>query len=251
MPICRRSSVLVSDVYRRGGLKWVPFLLAGPSYALPDWYYKSPEAQGYVCLEQFLSYVQPLRDRFDFDYLSDQQIADGGLGRHRALVLLWGNVSEAATWRAVAEWVKQGGLLLRPGDLGPLRTVEGAAWPEAALAATADAGKGRIAASPHGGHTAACREFLARRLAAAPELDALTRQMVALDSQEDNVFVTACDQELLWLNFTERAITKTIPGQPLPLTLPPWTIVAQPVTQPPGDHASSPKPSKETRDRTQ
>jgi len=31
--------------------KWVPFLICGSPYSLPDWYYKKPGAQGYVCLE--------------------------------------------------------------------------------------------------------------------------------------------------------------------------------------------------------
>lgn len=177
---------------------------------------------------KFLPYVQPLRDRFDFDYLSDQQIADGGLAQHRALLLLWGNVAEASTWQAMAAWVKQGGLLLRPGDLGTLQTVEGANWPNVALAA-AHSGKGRIVASDQAGNTAAFREFLSRQLLAAPELDSLTRQMIALDGQEDNVFVTACDNELLWLNSTPQTVSKTVPGQAAPLTLPPMTIVDQPL----------------------
>lgn len=39
------------DVYRHAGVKWVPFLIIGPAYSLPDWYYKQPGSQGYVCLE--------------------------------------------------------------------------------------------------------------------------------------------------------------------------------------------------------
>lgn len=177
---------------------------------------------------KFLPYVQPLRDRFDFDYLSDQQIDDGGLCSHRALVLLWGSVAEAATWRTIADWVKQGGLLLRPGDLGTLRTVEGDPWPDAALSAQADPGKGQIRASAHAGNSAGYRDLLAQTLAAAPQLDAPTRQMIALDGQEDHVFVNACENELLWLNLTAKAVTKTVPGQSTPLNLPPITIVAQP-----------------------
>jgi hypothetical protein len=178
---------------------------------------------------KFIPYVEPLRDRFDFDFLSDQQIADGGLKAHRALVLLWGNVAEGSSWRTIAEWVKQGGLLLRPGDLGPLRTVEGDAWPDAALAASADAGRGRIMISEHGGKSAAYREFVTRSLASAPQLDALTHQMVEFDGREDHVFVTACPGQLLWLNYTRQSVAKAIAGRSEPLVLPPTTIVAQPM----------------------
>jgi hypothetical protein len=181
---------------------------------------------------QFLGYVQPLRDRFDFDFLSDQQIVDGGLRTHRALVLLWGNVAEDPCWRAIADWVRQGGILLRPGDLGPLHTVEGDRWPDAALAAGAEAGRGRILGTPQAGNSAAYRDFLSYSLAAAAQLGPLTRQMIALDGQEDQVFVTACARELLWLNYTQQPVTKTVPGNAKPLVLPPLAIVSQPITCP-------------------
>jgi len=181
---------------------------------------------------KFLPYVERLRDRFDFDYLSDQQIEDGGLRSHRALILAWGNVAEASCWRTIADWVRRGGLVLRPGDMGPLRTVEGDPWPEAALSANADSGQGRSAVSDQPGNSVAYRDFLTKTLAAAPQLDALTRRMVSLDGQEDNVFVTACENEFLWLNFTSQPVTKRLPSQSQPLALPLMTIVAQSVGTP-------------------
>ncbi len=39
------------DTYRRFGIKWVPFVIAGPAYTLPDWYFHKSGSQGYVCLE--------------------------------------------------------------------------------------------------------------------------------------------------------------------------------------------------------
>lgn len=39
------------EVYQQAGVKWVPFLIIGSAYSLPDWYYKQPGSQGYVCLE--------------------------------------------------------------------------------------------------------------------------------------------------------------------------------------------------------
>lgn len=39
------------EAYRQAGVKWVPFLIIGSAYSLPDWYYKQPGSQGYVCLE--------------------------------------------------------------------------------------------------------------------------------------------------------------------------------------------------------
>jgi hypothetical protein len=39
------------EVYKKYDIKWVPFLIIGSPYSLPDWYYKKPGSQGYVCLE--------------------------------------------------------------------------------------------------------------------------------------------------------------------------------------------------------
>ena len=116
--------------------------------------------------QHFLGYVEPLRDDFDFDYLSDRQIADGGFAHFKALILLQGNVAEAATWQAMRDWVKQGGWLLRPGDLGKLHTVDGDPWPEAAFSGQGSgAGRGRVFASLSPGKSPQYREFLTHALA--------------------------------------------------------------------------------------
>jgi len=41
----------IVELYRKYGMKWVPFIIIGPAYSLPDWYYKSNERVDYVCLE--------------------------------------------------------------------------------------------------------------------------------------------------------------------------------------------------------
>ncbi len=38
-------------VLRKAGLKWVPFLVAGPAYATPLWFQNGPESRVYRCLE--------------------------------------------------------------------------------------------------------------------------------------------------------------------------------------------------------
>lgn len=38
-------------IIKEAGLKWLPFLIAGPAYSLPDWYRNSREFEGMVCLE--------------------------------------------------------------------------------------------------------------------------------------------------------------------------------------------------------
>ena len=52
------------DILKRHGLKWVPFLIAGPAYSLPDWFRGSAEHRGAVCLEHGLSSkIQSIFDR--------------------------------------------------------------------------------------------------------------------------------------------------------------------------------------------
>ena len=45
-----RSDALL-DVGMQKGIRWVPFLIAGPAYSLPDWYYRGNDRHGYVCIE--------------------------------------------------------------------------------------------------------------------------------------------------------------------------------------------------------
>lgn len=48
---------------RRAGLKWMPFLIAGPAYSLPDWYRDSSNFEGLYCLEHNIeSKVQSIWD---------------------------------------------------------------------------------------------------------------------------------------------------------------------------------------------
>lgn len=60
-------------VLREAGLKWVPFLIAGPAYATPLWFQNSPESVVYRCLEHgeaskvqtlFNPALRPQVDRF-------------------------------------------------------------------------------------------------------------------------------------------------------------------------------------------
>lgn len=52
------------EVLHRHGLKWVPFLIAGPAYSLPDWFRGSANHRGAVCLEhRLVSKIQSVFDR--------------------------------------------------------------------------------------------------------------------------------------------------------------------------------------------
>jgi len=62
------------EILKRHGLKWVPFLIAGPAYSLPDWFRESEEMRGAVCLEHRLpGKIQSIFDR-SFDRHIDRFI---------------------------------------------------------------------------------------------------------------------------------------------------------------------------------
>ncbi len=55
---------------RAAGLKWLPFLIAGPAYSLPDWYRASRDFEGMVCLEHGIeSKIQTFWDKKFYDYI--------------------------------------------------------------------------------------------------------------------------------------------------------------------------------------
>ncbi|MGC8794967.1 MAG: beta-galactosidase, partial [Bryobacteraceae bacterium] len=41
---------VVAEIERHG-LRWFPLLIVGSAYTLPDWFYRSPDNRGFVCLE--------------------------------------------------------------------------------------------------------------------------------------------------------------------------------------------------------
>ncbi len=181
-----------------------------------------PETHIRLNENKFLEEVQPLRDCFDFGYMSDGQIADGGLKNIRALVLLWGTTAEQSTWDAITNWVRQGGLLLYADGIGRLRSVEGdESVNDFLFGAHADHGTGRTVVFNGPGKSQAYRRFLADTLAKAPELSRATRAMIATDGREDRVFATVTGPNtLLWYNETEA------PAERLGVGLPPHTIMA-------------------------
>ena len=177
---------------------------------------------------KFLEHAQPLRDCFDFGYMSDGQIADGGLKGVRALVLLWGTTAEQSTWDTIAQWVRQGGLLLYADGIGRLRNVEGdESVNDTLFGANADHGGGRTAVFNGPGNSAEYRRFLSDALAKAPELSRATRAMVAADGREDRIFNTVTGPNTLrWYNETDLAARRLGRG------LPPHAITATGLRKP-------------------
>ena len=55
---------------RAAGLKWLPFIIAGPAYSLPDWYREHRDFEGLVCLNHNIeSKVQTFWDKSFYRYV--------------------------------------------------------------------------------------------------------------------------------------------------------------------------------------
>ena len=165
--------------------------------------------------QHILEHGRWLRDRFDYDFISDRMILDGGLKRTKALVLLFGNTFEKDVWDAIAKWVRDdGGVLVYGEGVGRPRTVEG----DAKLLERI---KDKVLIQPGGGDDVAYRDFITASLASCEKLSPGTRRMIQSDGKEDGAYVTLCDGgELLWLNVNGRELKTTV-------TLPSNSIVSE------------------------
>lgn len=159
--------------------------------------------------QKFLEPVMELRDRFDFGYMSDNQIRDGGLKSVKALVMLQGTVAEGETWQRIAEWVRRGGLLLYADGIGRLETVEGQEAPlMRVIRGETTLGKGRVV-HYRGAPDAAYMDLCAATLARAPELSAPVRAAIAADGKADGVFLAVTQPDTrLWLNTGVQPVTR-------------------------------------------
>ncbi len=155
--------------------------------------------------QDFIDHLKPLRDRFDFDYLSEGQIRDGGLKSCKAMLLMHGSVMERETWEKIVAWVQAGGLLIRAEGEGAMHDVEGQ---ELKLPPADQLGKGAVLGIDAKGKDEKFRQFAADCLAKAPQLSGETRAMVSADGKEDKRYVTLLkDEGLLWLNTDKNTIS--------------------------------------------
>ena len=150
-------------------------------------------------------YARPLRDRFDFAYMSEKQIADGGLKSIKALVLMHGDVMEKATWEVISKWLENGGLLVCAQGKESLHSVEGEA-----LKNPDPLDRGAVLSIDADGKAEKFRQFAADVLSKAPQLSASSRAMVAADGKQDGKFVTLIEpDQLLWLDAANAEISST------------------------------------------
>lgn len=156
----------------------------------------------------FLNAVRPLRDRFDFAYLSDRQILDGGLKKVQALIVMLGNRYEEKVLEQIKSAQKQGLLLVYADGLGRVRTVEGDESASDTLFGEQRVKAGNVAIFQGEPVLPEYRDFICETLAKARQISPATRTMLKMDSKEDKLFVTLTSaNKLLWYNATDNEIT--------------------------------------------
>lgn len=152
--------------------------------------------------QNFLRYARRLRDFFDFDYLSEGMIRDGGLKHYKVLILAGKHIAEITTLRRIRAWcLWEGGIVIASKSSGPMVTVEGDDTLYRRILET----DGAIV---HEGPRAGYFAFAAKTLAKLPALSRDTREIIALDAKTENLFWTLFnDGEILILNQNPEDVT--------------------------------------------
>jgi len=152
--------------------------------------------------QNFLRYARRLRDFFDFDFLSEDMIRDGGLKHYKVLILAGGRTAEITTLRRIRAWcLWEGGVVMASKSSGPMVTVEGDDTLYRRILETDGA---IVDEGPRAGYFA----FAAKTLANLPALSRDTREIIALDAKTENLFWTLFnDGEILILNQNPKDVT--------------------------------------------
>jgi hypothetical protein len=185
----------------------------------------------------YLGPMMALRRVTDFDAVDGVMIADGALRRYRALVMGHGHMEEEGVLRAIERWVREGGILIRPGG-SPLTTLSGSSVFQARLfgeeTGGADArvlrlGRGytlRFASGAPADFGAAVAGLLRR----AEKLTGALLSPVPRDLP-DGVFGARLERAYLFLNTSSETKTVTVDGagagpgeRPETVTIPPNSI---------------------------
>ncbi len=150
----------------------------------------------------FLRYPAQLRDFFDFDYLSEGMIRDGGLKYYKVLILMEGHTADVSTLRRIRDWcLWENGIVFASKSSPRLKTVEGDDLLYRRILETDGA---IVDEGPREGYFI----FIAKKLTELPVLSRDTREIVAEDSKTRNLYFTLFeDGEILILNQNPTDVT--------------------------------------------
>jgi hypothetical protein len=179
----------------------------------------------------FLTKARALRAELDYDYVSEQMILDGALDRYKALVFLWGHVTEKPVLERIDRWLRGGGTVIYPVQpRGLLMTVDGDTsaarrWQEG------DTGRGRavfylgdsIPGEPYA-------RFIAGELRRLPQLRPETQAALKLRTPAGVFWSVLESGSLALLNFADEEAAVRLPGGGT-VTLAPYAVAVVPTGQ--------------------
>ncbi|MEN6604748.1 MAG: beta-galactosidase [Bryobacteraceae bacterium] len=156
----------------------------------------------------YFTMARALRSEMDYDYASEQMIADGALDRYKVLVFLWGNVTEKSVLDRIDKWLRAGGTIIYCYmPRGWTSTVEGDEsmmhrW------AAGDTGKGKFIVYPG---DAVPPEFYSAfvrdKVRTMPQVRASIRSALAMRKPADVYWSVLENGKLALLNFSDDAAT--------------------------------------------
>lgn len=156
--------------------------------------------------------AEAARRAVEVDYLDDNLIRDGFLGRYKALIFAWGNTIERDVLDRVDAWVRKGGTILYPSfPRGPLTTVEGdgsafSRWE------SGDVGRGHFSRFKGDMDPLSFYEaFIRAELRACTSLDPRTKKVVGVDWPEYTFASIQKDGHALILNYGDTPRTIEFP----------------------------------------
>jgi hypothetical protein len=212
------------------------------------------------------------RDRFDFDTIDEQLIADGALARYRVVAWNVGGVTEASTLTTLERWLADGGTLVTcdidvetvEGDRAAWRQLMPTAvllesvrpggrwdWDRVAALCVKRVGKGAIVRVPlREGDVTAMTEVVERAAHHLSQLATGLRDGVLIDGAADLILAVRLPDRVLYYNDTDETIAKTVAFRPADWETAPWKPWAwhNELTIPPhsiraitGTHATRPR----------
>ena len=156
----------------------------------------------------YFTMARTLRSELDYDYASEQMIADGALDRYRVLVFLWGNVTEKSVLDRIDKWLRAGGTIIYCYmPRGWVSTVEGdesmmQRW------AAGDTGKGKFIVYPGDAVPAEFYSaFVRDKVRSMPEVRSSIRSALAMRKPAGVYWSVLENGKLALLNFSDDAAT--------------------------------------------
>ncbi len=175
----------------------------------------------------FFTMARALRAELDYDYASEQMIADGALARYKVLVFLWGHIIERSVLEQIDQWLRNGGTVIYPlMPRGLMQTVEGDTsimqrWLEG------DTGKGQALfwrgdSIPAEFYTA----FIRKHLLARKDLDPRISAALEIERPAGVYWSVLENGKLALLNFSDNGAHLRLPGGRI-VKIPPYEIALE------------------------